>query len=165
MLDSPLPGPADAAALAVVAGSKVIKAGVKGIIKYGDEVADGVKTVGKAGDDVVGDGIKKIVTISKKKYGEAADHIDDAIRDGHPDILTIDRVNTNSNRSLSLKGYDKVKGKDLDEYPPAMFKEGGSNASVRAIDPAANRGAGACIGNACRGLDNGDKIKIVVTND
>jgi hypothetical protein len=51
MLDSPLPGPADAAALAVVGTSKVIKAGVKGIIKYGDEVADGVKTVGKAGDE------------------------------------------------------------------------------------------------------------------
>ena len=56
LLDSPLPGPADAAALAVVGTSKVIKAGVKGIIKYGDEVADGVKTVGKAGDDVVDGG-------------------------------------------------------------------------------------------------------------
>ena len=56
LLDSPLPGPADAAALAVVGTSKVIKAGVKGIIKYGDEVADGVKPLGKAGDDVVDGG-------------------------------------------------------------------------------------------------------------
>jgi filamentous hemagglutinin len=58
---------------------------------------------------------------------------------------------------------DRVPGKQLDEYPPAMFSEGGKGASVRAINPKDNMAAGACIGNACRGLPNGAKIEIKVT--
>ena len=38
--------------------------------------------------------------------------------------------------------------KDRDEWPMAMFKEGGEGASVRYIDPSDNRGAGSSIGNA-----------------
>ncbi len=45
-----------------------------------------------------------------------------------------------------------------------MFKEGGAGASVRPINPKNNMGAGACIGNACRGLANGKKVKIKVTD-
>jgi hypothetical protein len=36
----------------------------------------------------------------------------------------------------------KLVSKDRDEYPPAMFNEGGG-ASVRKINPSDNRGAGA----------------------
>ncbi|WP_423815646.1 NucA/NucB deoxyribonuclease domain-containing protein [Ralstonia solanacearum species complex bacterium KE056] len=50
----------------------------------------------------------------------------------------------------------------LDEYPPAMFKEGGAGASVRAISPRDNMSAGACIGNACRGLPDGTRVRINV---
>lgn len=53
-------------------------------------------------------------------------------------------------------------GKDLDEYPPAMFQEGGAGSSVRPVSPGDKRGAGACIGNQCRGLFDGDQVKIVV---
>ncbi|WP_318836570.1 NucA/NucB deoxyribonuclease domain-containing protein [Pseudomonas khavaziana] len=52
----------------------------------------------------------------------------------------------------------------LDEYPPAMFKEGGTGASVRPISPKDNMGAGACIGNACRGLPDGEKVRIKVVD-
>jgi filamentous hemagglutinin len=55
-----------------------------------------------------------------------------------------------------------VPGKHLDEYPPAMFKEGGAGASVRAIKPRDNLSGGACIGNACRGLPNGTRVRIRV---
>jgi filamentous hemagglutinin len=58
----------------------------------------------------------------------------------------------------------KVPGKQLDEYPPAMFQEGGAGASVRAINPRDNMAAGACIGIACRGLANGDKVRIKVVD-
>jgi hypothetical protein len=47
------------------------------------------------------------------------------------------------------------------EYPPGMFKEGGAGASVRPIEPSDNARAGACIGNACRGLADGTKVRIV----
>ncbi|MFQ6557084.1 NucA/NucB deoxyribonuclease domain-containing protein [Pseudomonas ogarae] len=100
--------------------------------------------------------------ISRGKYGEAADHISDAQRDGHPDVLTIDRPGAPGNRKESIGGLPKVSGKQLDEYPPAMFKEGGAGASVRPISPRDNMAAGACIGNACRGLSDGEKVRIKV---
>lgn len=75
---------------------------------------------------------------------------------------TIYRTGTSTNRAGSLSGIEKVPGKHLDEYPPAMFKEGGAGASVRPIDPRDNMSAGACIGNACRGLPDGTRVRIRV---
>jgi filamentous hemagglutinin len=45
-----------------------------------------------------------------------------------------------------------------------MFKEGGTGAGVRSISPKDNMGAGACIGNACRGLPDGEKVRIKVVD-
>jgi len=120
----------------------------------------GVKN--KTGSDQ-GD-VAKEISISRDKYGEAADHIADAQKAGHKDILTIARDGARPNRKASIGGLPKVPGKQLDEYPPAMFKEGGKGASVRAIKPKDNMAAGACIGNACRGLSNGEKVRIKVTD-
>ena len=77
-------------------------------------------------------------------------------------MLTIERAGAPANRVKSIGGLKKVPGKHLDEYPPAMFKEGGAGASVRAIKPKDNMSVGACIGNACRGLPNGAKVRITV---
>lgn len=95
-------------------------------------------------------------------HPESAQHILDAQAAGYPSELTIDRSGALANRNASLKGYDKVPGKQLDEYPPAMFKEGGAGASVRPITPADNMGAGASIGNQIRRLPDGTVVKIVV---
>ncbi|WP_165447492.1 DUF637 domain-containing protein [Pseudomonas mucidolens] len=107
---------------------------------------------------------EKEILLSREKYGEAADHISDAQKAGHPDILTIERSGAKGNRKESIGGLPKVPGKQLDEYPPAMFKEGGTGASVRPISPKDNMGAGACIGNACRGLSDGEKVRIKVVD-
>lgn len=58
--------------------------------------------------------------------------------------------------------YDKFGWleKDLDEYPPAMFEEGGEGASVRPISPSDNRGAGASMGNQLRQYPDGTQVKI-----
>ena len=53
-------------------------------------------------------------------------------------------------------------GKDLDEYPPAMFKEGGAGASVRPIDFHQNRGAGAYMSQRLKSVPNGTKVQIEV---
>ncbi|WP_370643172.1 NucA/NucB deoxyribonuclease domain-containing protein [Bordetella sp. LUAb4] len=53
---------------------------------------------------------------------------------------------------------------DRDEYPPAMFQEGGQGASVKHINSRDSRGAGACIGAQCRELSNGTKIQIEVVD-
>jgi hypothetical protein len=57
-----------------------------------------------------------------------------------------------------------VPGKDRDEYPPAVFKEGGRGAQVRPINPSDNRGAGASIGQQIKDVPNGDKVKITIIN-
>ncbi|MDW4812180.1 RHS repeat-associated core domain-containing protein [Shewanella fidelis] len=132
---------------AVIAGKAGVEAYVERKLKLG------------RGPDVA-----KEIPISRAKYGDAAEHITDAQKAGHPDILTIARDGAGANRKASIGGIPKVQGKQLDEYPPAMFREGGSGASVRPITPRNNMGAGACIGNACRGLSNGDKVRIKVVD-
>ncbi|RVP95263.1 RHS repeat-associated core domain-containing protein, partial [Sinorhizobium meliloti] len=104
----------------------------------------------------------KEITLSRRAHGEAARHAEDAIRAGKPHILTIERSGAKANRNAAIGSLEKVPGKQLDEYPPAMFREGGANASVRAINPRDNMSAGAAIGNACRGLACGSRVRIVI---
>ena len=104
----------------------------------------------------------KEITLSRSIHGEAAEHAADAIKAGHPSVLTIERSGASANRKASIGSLDKVPGKQLDEYPPAMFKEGGKGASVRPINPHDNMSAGACIGNACRGLPDGTRVRIKI---
>jgi RHS repeat-associated protein len=104
----------------------------------------------------------KVIRLSMKAQGEAALHARDAIAAGKPNVLTIARDGAGANRSASTGGIPKVPGRQLDEYPPAMFKEGGAGASVRAINSSHNMSAGACIGNACRGLPNGTQVRIEI---
>jgi RHS repeat-associated protein len=130
--------------LAVVVGAIGIKLGQVGSVAAESTVAD--------------------ISISRTRYAQAAAHIQDAQTAGHPSLLTIARGGAATNRAASTGGYAKVPGMQLDEYPPAMFREGGRGASVRPIDPRQNMGAGACIGNACRGLPNGRQVRILVVD-
>ncbi|WP_332847348.1 two-partner secretion domain-containing protein [Pseudomonas lactucae] len=142
----------------------VFGGGLGGASKTAGRIVEGAelgaaKATGAAGSDV-----EKVVTVSKGRFPESAQHIEDAIDAGKPGTLTIDRVNTASNRRDSLRGIETKPGLDRDEYPPAMFQEGGQGASVRHINPSDNRGAGACIGAQCRGLPNGTKVRIDVVD-
>jgi hypothetical protein len=105
---------------------------------------------------------KPKILVSAGKYPQSAQHIQDAQAAGHPKTLTINRKGSKGNRRKSLKGIPTKKGQDRDEYPPAMFKEGGSGASVRHIDSSDNRGSGSCIGAQCRGLADGTEVTIEV---
>jgi hypothetical protein len=106
----------------------------------------------------------KLVTVSKSKFPETAKHIQDAQRAGHPSTLTVARASAAANRDQALKGTPPKSGKDRDEYPPAMFKEGGKGASVRYVDPKDNQGAGASIGAQCRDVKDGGKVTIKVVD-
>jgi hypothetical protein len=104
------------------------------------------------------------VEVSRGRYPQSAQHIEEAQAAGHPRELTIDRAGARQNRRESLSNVPVKAGSDRDEYPPAMTKEGGIGASVRHIAPSDNRGAGACIGAQCRGLPDGAKIRIKVVD-
>lgn len=69
--------------------------------------------------------------VDSSVYPQTAGHIQDAINSGHPFIVTIDRSHAKSNRAKSLKGFKTQPKLDRDEWPMAMFKEGGDGASVR----------------------------------
>ncbi|MDW8852405.1 RHS repeat-associated core domain-containing protein [Flavobacterium sp. MMLR14_040] len=109
-----------------------------------------------------GDGVTHdiVATIKRSDYPETTKHIEEAIAKGHPEIVTIDRLTAGANRKASLDGIPTKKGFDRDEWPMAMFKEGGSGASVKYINPSDNRGAGSAIGNALSEYDPGTLVKI-----
>jgi hypothetical protein len=106
----------------------------------------------KAGE---AEGVTSIIEIPSGRFGQAAEHAQDAINAGQPDTLTIDRARAAENRLAATGGLEKVPGMHLDEYPPAMFEEGGAGASVRAISPHDNMSLGAYIGVCCRRLPDG----------
>ncbi|EPC8955094.1 RHS repeat-associated core domain-containing protein, partial [Cronobacter sakazakii] len=103
-----------------------------------------------------------VLVLTKKEYKQTFGHIEDVINERNNDIYTISRSSAHMNRNESLKGYPTKEGFDRDEFPMAMFKEGGKGASVRYIDPSDNRGAGSSIANALKPFPDGTKVKIKV---
>jgi len=104
------------------------------------------------------------VRVSRSAHPEAASHIERAQAAGQPRRLTVDRVGSAARRREALRGTPTRSGADRDEYPPAMFEEGGNGSSVEHINPSDNRGAGASISNQCRSVRNGGKVSITVCN-
>ena len=102
------------------------------------------------------------IRVSRSQYGEAAEHIADAQAYGYPSVLTIDRPNTSSRRREALNDVPILPGTHRDEYPMAMFEEGGAHASVRPINPHDNLSCGAYIGSQCLPYPNGTQVEIVV---
>jgi len=96
-----------------------------------------------------------VLAVSQTKAPLSALHIEEAQAAGYPHILTIDRQGTKKRRAASLRGIPTKKGFDRDEYPSAVFLEGGAGASVRYIPANDNRSAGAQIGNQLKGKPNG----------
>ncbi|WP_306323356.1 MULTISPECIES: NucA/NucB deoxyribonuclease domain-containing protein [unclassified Streptomyces] len=114
------------------------------------------------------------LVLDRNKYPESADHIEDA-QNGtiwrgddsdtgtpKPSVLTIDRGGADDNRADSLRGIPSDAPRDRDEYPPAMYKEGGAGASVQYIAAKDNQGSGSAMGSAVRGLPDGTRVKITV---
>jgi RHS repeat-associated protein len=107
----------------------------------------------------------KDVTISRSRSPQAAQHIDDAQAAGHPDVVTIDRSRTVTNRRDSLRGVAPQPGMDRDEYPPACCAEGGAGASVRPIPRSDNRSAGGQLGRQLKGVPDGTQVRITMKDD
>lgn len=80
---------------------------------------------------------------------------------GFSEILNLDAL-MQAFMAVCRERYGVRRLRQLDEYPPAMFREGGAGSSVRPVSPADNMGAGASIGNQCRGLACGSQVRIVV---
>ncbi|OXM60814.1 hypothetical protein CF165_40895 [Amycolatopsis vastitatis] len=102
----------------------------------------------------------KRTEIDGTKYPESAQHIIDNLKPNakgkYRYDATVDRPGTKARRKASLRGVRRMLFKDRDEWPQAVFKEGGAGASVRHIGRSDNRGSGAALGNQLRGNKAGD---------
>lgn len=112
------------------------------------------------------------VKVPRSRYPESYDHIKEVI-DANPRkaILTLDKneKRADERRRQALKAFRDRNPNfmarekyDLDEYPLAMFAEGGSTADVKEIMRSDNRGSGSCIGKQTQGIPNVAPVKIVL---
>jgi Deoxyribonuclease NucA/NucB len=134
---------------------------VKGVLRRTRRTPGSITKRGTGGRPKPTPKISKTIYIDKKKYPESAKHIEEAAKKGKPTTLTINRPGAKQNRKDSLRGFPTKKGKDRDEWPPAMSKEGGKGASVKYINPSDNRGSGSIMGQGIKGLPDGAVVKIV----
>jgi hypothetical protein len=115
------------------------------------------------------------IYIDSSKHPEAAQHAREAIANGKPTILTIDRdpplrkrVRDRRNQSIENSGLEPCpknengEDQERDEYPPAMFLENAGSASVKCIKASDNLGSGASIGNQARRYPEFTKVKLVI---
>ena len=89
-------------------------------------------------------------------HPEAGDHAGDVA-----DVVegVIDRPGAAGRRKKNMKGKKCEKGKDRDEYPPAVIKTD-TPTSVRNINPHDNRGAGSKLRHRINGLPNGTRVRL-----
>ncbi len=102
------------------------------------------------------------IELSRSKYPESAKHIEDAIKNGQPEELTLDRTLAKPNRKASLKGVPTKSGFDRDEYPFAMTREGGKGADIQHITSSDNRGSGSYLRWQLEGIPDGKTFKIKI---
>lgn len=119
---------------------------------------EAVKTQG----DLSGEATAITIDFPSKAYPETAMHIREAVSRGKTILCTIDREHAIEHREKSLRGIPTKKGKDRDEWPMALCKEGGSGADVKYISPSDNRGAGAWVRNKLRKYRDGTKVRFIV---
>lgn len=134
-------------------------------IPVGGEEIDAARIAGKvaqASERASAEEAATTVRVSRSAHPEAASHIERAQAAGQPRQLTVDRAGSAARRREALRGTPTRSGADRDEYPPAMFKEGGKGSSVEHINPSDNRGAGASISHQCRSVPNGGKVTMTV---
>lgn len=102
---------------------------------------------------------ERTVVIDSRKYPETAQHIKATAKNAAK-ILTIDRSGAKERRYYSLKGVKTEKDHDRDEFPCAVFEEGGKKVHVWRVKSRDNRGAGSYMSWQMRKMKDGTKIKI-----
>lgn len=101
-----------------------------------------------------------VIVIDSKKYPQTAEHISRALKMGLPEIVTIERTMAAARRKQSLSDVRARSIYDRDEWPMAVFSEGGDGANVVYVAGSDNRGAGAAISWQMRNLPNGTRVRI-----
>lgn len=103
-----------------------------------------------------------VCVVDSKRYPQTAEHILAAQKAGFSSVLTIGRDSAAERRRESLKNVRTNSFFDRDEYPCAVFTEGGAGADVVYIEGSDNRGAGSFMRWQMRNMPDGSSVRIRV---
>lgn len=103
-----------------------------------------------------------VVIVDSKKYPQTAEHIRTAQTIGFPEFVTLGRADAAERRKASLADVKVNPVYDRDEWPMAVFIEGGQGADVVYVDGHDNRGAGSSIGWQMRNFPDGSRVRVRV---
>lgn len=106
-------------------------------------------------------GPPRVVVVDARRHPATAQHITAAVNMGAPETVTLDRSTVRSNRTGNLRRKPPRREYDRDEYPCAVFREGGG-ADVAYIPRGDNRGSGSSIRHQLRGVPNGARVRVRV---
>jgi len=123
--------------------------------RYLQKLSHVVDAVPKSGGSAV-----RTVIVDSARYPQTAEHIRRAQNRGQPDVVTLDRSGAAARRSESLAGKPARSDFDRDEYPCALFAEGGAGADVAYLSASDNRGSGSAVQWQVRTLPDGTRIRI-----
>ena len=112
------------------------------------------------------------ISFSATKYPNIRRHFLDALREGWPRTLVLNRRGADARRDRLLAGYPTRPGRDRDEYPPAVGRGNGPGlergvnprgwrADVRYVPSAENRSHGSTLGIKLRRFCNGTRFRYV----
>lgn len=105
------------------------------------------------------DGVVKI-GISSTKYPNVLKHIDVAVANGFPRVITINRDGAEERRAKLLAGIPTKPGHDRDEWPMAMGRSTWK-ADVMHIPSSENRSAGSVVGVKLRQYCDGTRFTVI----
>ena len=103
-----------------------------------------------------------VVIVDSRKYPQTAEHIRMAQTMGFPEFVTLGRADATERRKASLADVKASQIYDRDEWPMAVFEEGGQGANIVYIDGRDNRGTGSSIGWQMRGFPDGSRVRVRV---
>lgn len=103
-----------------------------------------------------------VVIVDSRKYPQTAEHIRMAQTMGFPEFVTLGRADAAERRKASLADVKASQIYDRDEWPMAVFEEGGQRANIVYIEGRDNRGAGSSIGWQMRGFPDGSRVRVRV---
>lgn len=98
--------------------------------------------------------MRVVACVARARFGEAAQHVVDAQRNGASRVLRIDRTGADARRTDALRGHPTQLKLDRDEYPPA-FSSRRNGLSVRHVDASSNRALGAYLRGQIDGRPDG----------
>jgi hypothetical protein len=116
------------------------------------------------------------IRFSASRYPNIREHMVDAVRQGWPSTLVLNRPGASARRDRLLQDIPTRRGYDRDEYPPAVGRgraNGDLRSLVRGIDPRGwladveyvpsgeNRSHGSSMGSKLRHFCNGTRFRYV----